>query len=427
MVSVTDGRWTPGPAEIIAVGSEMLTEFRLDTNSLFITGQLNQIGVEVRAKTVVGDNRQDLSVLFREALERSGLVVVTGGLGPTGDDITREVVAGVLGLELEERADLVETIRQRFRTRGLTMPESNRRQALVPRGAVSLANPNGTAAGLLIPVGGRLVVLLPGPPRELKPMFEAVIRDHLRPLTGSAQVYRRVVKLTGRSESYVDELAAPVYERWADGADRIETTILAVQGQIELHLSTHDEEESRAAARLDRMTADLVAVLRPAVYSTDGRGLEDVVGDLLRASSLRIATAESCTGGLLASRLTDVPGSSDYVDRGVVCYSNRAKTELLGVPEALIEEHGAVSEPVALAMATSVGARAGVEIGVGITGVAGPGGGTEAKPVGTVFIAVARGDETRVSRHQFIGHRALIKFHASQAALDMVRRWLQDS
>lgn len=423
---MSDKRWTPSPAEIIAVGSEMLTESRLDTNSLFVTGQLNQIGVEVRAKTVVGDNRHDLSAAFRGALDRSDLVVVTGGLGPTGDDITREVVADVLGLLLEESADLVEHIRQRFHARSLTMPDSNRRQALVPRGAVSLANPNGTAAGLLIQSGRKLIVLLPGPPRELEPMFEAVVRNHLRPMTSLARLHRRVVKITGRSESHVDELATPIYEKWAGAADRIETTILAVQGQIELHLSTRDEQEDRAAARLDRMTADLVAVLQPAVYSTDGRGLEEVVGDLLRAGALRIATAESCTGGLLASRLTDVPGSSDYVDRGVVCYSNRAKTELLGVPEALISEHGAVSEPVALAMAASVRERAGVEIGVAITGVAGPGGGTDAKPVGTVFVAVARGEEARVSRHQFIGPRALIKFHASQAALDLVRRWLQD-
>jgi nicotinamide-nucleotide amidase len=427
MVPVISGPPRPLVAETIAVGSEMLTPFRVDTNSLFVTEQLNDVGIRVRAKTVVGDDREDLAAVFRAALHRSDVIVLIGGLGPTTDDVTREVVAGVLGTPLEEHEDLVEHIRRRFRARGLAMPEINRRQALVPRGSVRLENPNGTAVGLFIEHGEHLVVLLPGPPRELKPMFEAVVRDRLTASAGRARLYRRVIKVTGQSESHVDEAAQPIYAKWADRADAVETTILAVPGQIELHLTTRDEHPERAAARLDEMTAELAIGLRPAVYSTDGRSLEEVVGEMLRSRRLRIATAESCTGGLLASRLTDVPGSSDYVERGIVCYSNRAKTEVLGVPDALIREHGAVSEPVAVAMATLVRQQAGVEVGVGITGIAGPAGGSEAKPVGTVMIALAVDTGLRVTQHQFIGHRSLIKFQAAQAALDMVRRWLLET
>jgi nicotinamide-nucleotide amidase len=414
----------PSTAEIIAVGSEMLTPFRADTNSLFITERLNEVGIRVRMKVIAGDNRQDLAAVFRAALGRSDLVVLTGGLGPTDDDVTREVVADVLGMPLEEHEELVEHVRRRFRARGIPMPDINRRQAMVPRGAVCVDNPNGTAPGLWIARDEAIIVLLPGPPRELEPRFEGVVRDRLAPLTGSARLYRRVIKVTGRSESHVDEAAHPIYARWAEGPDAVETTILAVLGQIELHLSTRDESRERAEARLGRVTDELSEALAPAVYSTDGRTLEEVVGETLTARRLWIATAESCTGGLLASRLTDVAGSSAYVERGVVCYSNRAKTALLGVPEATIAEHGAVSEEVAVAMARGIRERAGVDLGVGITGIAGPSGGSDAKPVGTVVVAVARAGADRVQRYQFIGPRSMVKFQAAQAALEMVRRWL---
>jgi len=411
-------------AEIIAVGSEMLTPLRVDTNSLFVTERLDEVGVQVRAKVVVGDRREDLAVVLRSALDRADVVVVIGGLGPTEDDVTRDVVADVLGMPLEEHPDLIERIERRFRARGLEMPAINRRQAMVPRGAARLENPNGTAAGLWIEREGRYLVLLPGPPRELEPMFEAVVRDRLAPVTGAARTYRRVLKITGRSESHVDETAQPIYTKWAGVDPTLDTTILAVQGQIELHLSILDTSRERAEERLDRIAGELATALGPAVYSADGRGLEEVVGEMLRTRALRIAVAESCTGGLLASRLTDVAGSSDYLERAVVCYSNRAKTDLLGVPEALIREHGAVSAPVAVAMATGIRDRAGVEIGVGITGIAGPAGGSDAKPVGTVMIAMAFAGGSLVGRHQFIGSRQLIKFQAAQAALDLVRRWM---
>lgn len=411
-------------AEIIAVGSELLTPHRIDTNSLAITERLNDIGIDVRAKAVVGDDRGDLEALFVQALERADLIVLTGGLGPTDDDLTREVVSDVLRLPLEEDVSITDRIRGRFERRSLRMPKINRRQAMVPRGAKVLDNPNGTAPGLIIERGEKLVVLLPGPPREMKPMLETVLRDHLEPRCGGVKLLRRVLRITGRTESHVEEAAQPVYSRWIKGPDVISTTILASLGQIELHLTTRSENAMVASARLEQAVRELSDVLGSDVFSIDGRTLEEVVGALLRDRHMRLALAESCTGGLTASRLTDVPGSSDYVERGVVCYSNRSKVELLGVPPALIETYGAVSEEVALEMARGIRDRAGVDLGLGITGIAGPGGGREEKPVGTVFVAAVWTGEPSLRRFRFPGSRDMIKFQASQAALDMVRRVL---
>jgi competence/damage-inducible protein CinA-like protein len=406
---------------ILAIGSEMLTPFRVDTNSLFITERLNAIGYDVRLKAVVADDVGELAQVVRAAMAWADVLMVTGGLGPTEDDITRDAVASVLDVPLEVDEAIVARIRDRFARRGLTMPEINRRQAMVPRGAVVLDNPNGTAPGLWIERGRTALVLLPGPPREMKPMLEGVIRDRLAPKSGTAGLFRRVLKITGRAESDVDAQAQPVYAKWTSQPVPISTTILAVLGQIELHLTAQAANPEAADAALDAAVPQLQAVLGPSIYSTDGRSLEAVVGDLLREHALTIAVAESCTGGLLASRLTDVPGSSAYVERGVVCYSNRAKTELAGVAETLIAEHGAVSEQVARAMAEGIRARAATNIGIGVTGIAGPGGGSPEKPVGTVAVAVIVDDEARVRTFQFFGGRDMVKFQAAQAALNMTR------
>ncbi|HET6957929.1 MAG TPA: competence/damage-inducible protein A [Vicinamibacterales bacterium] len=406
---------------ILAVGSEMLTPFRVDTNSLFITERLNTIGYDVRLKAVVADEVHELARVVEGALAWADLIVITGGLGPTEDDITREAVALVLELPLDEDASIVERLRDRFAKRGMTMPEINRRQAMVPRGAEVLPNANGTAPGLWLERDGRAIVLLPGPPREMKPMLEAVIAERLVSKSKSSGLFRRVLKITGRAESDVDAQASPVYTRWTTQVTPISTTILAVLGQIELHLTAEASDKAAADAVLDPAVTELQTLLGPSVYSTDGRSLETVVGDLLRENKMNIAVAESCTGGLLASRLTDVPGSSEYVDRGVVCYSNQSKIDLAGVPPPIIEQHGAVSEPVARAMAEGIKSRAGTRIGVGITGIAGPGGGTPEKPVGTVAVAVAVDDEVRVRTFQFIGSREMVKFQATQSALNMTR------
>jgi nicotinamide-nucleotide amidase len=409
-------------AAILAIGSEMLTPLRVDTNSLFITDALNTIGIDVVFKSVVSDDRAELLANFAHALDRVDLVVLTGGLGPTADDLTREVVAEHLGLPLSEDPAITEALRQRFAGRGWTMPEINRRQAMVPRGARVLANPNGTAPGLWIEHGPKGVLLVPGPPREMKPMVERMVHDTLAARAGGRLLVRRVLKIAGRSESRVEELSQPIYGRWRDDDPPIETSILAAPGQIELHLSARGTDAEQLQAALDRAADQIEEVMPHDVFSRDGRSLEEVVGELLKQHGWRIALAESCTGGLATSRLTDVSGSSAYVERSVVTYSNEAKTDLLGVDAALIAEHGAVSEPVAEAMAAGIRTRARVDIGVGITGIAGPTGGSAAKPVGLVCIAVASAKETTVRTFKFPGNRELVKTFAAFTALDMVRR-----
>ena len=408
-------------AWILAVGSEMLTPFRVDTNSLVITERLNTIGCDVRMKAIVGDDVEELRLMFERAIGSVEVVIVTGGLGPTEDDITRDALARAIGVPMDCDQETVERIRQRFARRGFEMPEINRRQAMVPRGAVMLENPRGTAPGLWIERGGTCIVLLPGPPREMKPMLEDVISARLAPRTNGAGLFRRVLKIAGRTESDVDALAQPIYGQWTTQAVPISTTILAVMGQIELHLSAVAASRPDADAVLDRAVAALRNVLGPSAFSVDGRGLEVVVGDLLRQEGWTVATAESCTGGLLASRITDVPGSSDYFDRGLVCYTNQAKIEWLGVPPDLIEAHGAVSEPVVNAMASGIRARASVDVGIGISGIAGPGGGTPEKPVGTVAVAVVTPRGTEIRTFPFVGDRELVKFQSTQAALNMLR------
>ena len=413
-------RW----AEIIAVGTELLVPPRVDTNSLYITERLNEYGIEVRAKTVVGDRRGDLESALRAALARTGLVVLCGGLGPTDDDVTRDAVAAVIERPLEEDGGVVDSIRRRFAARGARMPEINRRQAMVPRGAVLLPNVLGTAPGLWIEHDGRTVVLLPGPPGELKPMFDRVVTDRLAPLAGDSRLHRRVLRICGRTESEVDEATAPVYSRWLHEEPAVFTTVLTSPAQVELHLTTRMACAAAASARLDAATAELAAVLGPDLYSTDGRTLEETVGTLLRERGWRIAVAESCTGGLVSSRLTDVPGSSDYVTLNVVCYSNESKVSWLGVPQSALDSCGAVSESVAEAMADGVRERAGAFLGIGVTGIAGPGGGTEAKPVGTVVIAVTTAERRIVRTFRFPVGRTRVRQFAAQMALDLARRIL---
>ncbi len=409
-------------AEIIAVGSEMLTPHRTETNSLLVTARLDEYGIRVVAKAVVGDDPVVLGRVFEQARARADLVVLIGGLGPTADDVTREVVAGALGRPLVEDASILDGIRRRFEARGLRMPDINRRQAMVMAGAVVLPNRNGTAPGQWLDEGDRGVLLLPGPPRELEPMLGAFAQEVLASRGGLGRVFRRVLKLAGRTESHVEEVAEPIYRRWLAEVPPVETTILATPGQIELHLSVRSHDAAAAAARLDQCVAALAPTLHPAVFSTDGRTLEQVVGDLLRTRGWTIAVAESCTGGLIASRLTDVSGSSAYVEEAVVAYSNRAKVDRLGVSEADLAVHGAVSERVALAMARGVRARGRTDIGVGVTGIAGPTGATPGKPVGTVVVAVVGpGSAERVDTFRFGGDRSVVKAQAAQAALNLVR------
>ena len=412
-------------AAIIAVGSELLTPHKTDTNSLFITQVLNDLGIAVAYKAIVGDNRADLAAHLAHALARHKVLILTGGLGPTDDDLTRDVVAAHLGLTMDEDEAIVAAIQRRFAARGWKMPAVNRRQALVPRGAAVLANPNGTAPGLWLEHRGAAIALLPGPPREMKPMMAGEVRTRLAPRAGDVRLHRRLIRVSGRGESAVEEMVQPIYSGWLNQSPPIETTILAGLGQVELHLLTKATDPGLAGAALDAAVTQITQVMGPDIVSLDGRELEAVVGDLLRDRGWHVALAESCTGGLVTSRLTDIPGSSDYVERSVVAYSNRSKIELLGVDEAVIAQHGAVSEPVAVAMATGIRDRARADVGVAVTGIAGPGGGSEQKPIGTVCIAVA-GRETRVRTFRFPGGREMVKALSANTAIDMLRRLLLD-
>lgn len=406
---------------ILAIGSELLTPTRVDTNSLLITERLNAVGVEICFKAIVGDQADELRRVFALALSSVDLVVCTGGLGPTEDDITREAVAEILNAPLELNAEIEQRLVRRFARRGLTMASNNRRQAFVPRGATVLENDNGTAPGLWLTQRGVDVLLLPGPPREMTPMLDRFVQEHLADRTGGVRLVRRVVRISGRTESEVDAAVSPLYERWRTAATPISTTILTSPGQIELHLTARARSDADAVEALTNAVTELEAVLGDALFSSDGKSLEEIVGELLTGAVWTVAVAESCSGGLLTSRLTDVPGSSAYVERSVVCYSNQSKVDWLGVPEFLLAAHGAVSEPVAEAMARGVRGSAGSSVGIGVTGIAGPAGGTPEKPVGTVAIAVLVPTGMWVKTFRFVGGREHVKAQAAQAALNMLR------
>ena len=407
-------------AEIIAIGSELLAPDRTDTNSLWLTEQLNRLGIEVKLKTVVGDDDARLEETIKDAAKRSKVVITTGGLGPTEDDITRKVTARALGRRLLLDEDLLAEIRQRFQSFGLAMPERNSRQAMVIEDAEVLPNPNGTAPGMFIDHKGTAIALLPGPPREMKPMFENHVANRLMSRAGSQRVVRRMLRVAGMGESAVDEKIAPIYSQY----ENPQTTILFNQSEIEIHLTARGRTENDAEALLDRLSEQIEERLGNSVFAFAGETMEQVVGLKLSVGGYTLAVAESCTGGLLSQRITDVPGSSKYFIEGVVTYSNDAKMRTLGVEPVLLLEHGAVSGPVAEAMAEGIRERADTDFGLAITGIAGPGGGTEEKPVGLVYIAIASESGTEHRKLTIPGDRHLVRWRASQAALDLLRRRL---
>ena len=407
-------------AEIIAIGSELLAPDRTDTNSLWLTEQLNSIGIEVRLKTIVGDDDARLEEAIRDATKRSKVIITTGGLGPTEDDVTRKVAARALGRRLSLDEQILEDLRQKFLRFGHVMPERNSRQAMVIEGAEVLPNPNGSAPGMFIDHHGVAIVLLPGPPREMRPMFETNIKPKLAGRAGNIRVVRRMLRVAGLGESAVDEKIAPIYTQY----ENPQTTILFNQSEIEIHLTARGRTEDDANALLDRLSGQLEEVLGDSVFSFAGEKMEEVVGLKLSVNGYTLAVAESCTGGLIAQRLTDVAGSSKYFIEGVVAYSNDAKSRTLGVDSALILENGAVSAPVARAMAEGIRKRANTDFGLSVTGIAGPGGGTEEKPVGLVYIALSDEVQTKHRKLQIPGDRQLVRWRASQAALDLLRKRL---
>jgi nicotinamide-nucleotide amidase len=407
--------------EIIAVGTELLTPDFQDTNSLFLTAGLNAVGIEVSFKTVVGDGERDLARALRTALARSGLVLCMGGLGPTEDDRTRETLAKVLRRRLVFHREIEALIETRFRRRGLASPPSNRKQCYVIEGAEILENPNGTAPGLWLSTRRNRIALLPGPPREIRPMFERHVLPRLAGLRRSP-ILRRTIRLTGLGESAMESLLGPVYGALPPG---VSVTTLASPGELSIRLSSSGPgRREEAQARLDGAVGAIERVLGPYIYSLAGESLEAVVGALLKEKGLTIACAESCTGGLIGHRLTDIAGSSAYFLESAVVYGNEAKTKRLGVPKALLMKHGAVSAAAARAMAAGIRATSGADIGLSVTGIAGPSGGSPGKPVGLVYIALARARGVSVVRSLFFGRREDIKFQSAQRALNLVRKSL---
>jgi nicotinamide-nucleotide amidase len=408
-------------AEIIAVGTELLTPDFQDTNSLHLTAGLNELGIALSFKTVVGDDAHDLARAVRTALARSSLILCMGGLGPTEDDRTRETLARVLKRKLVFRKEIRARILERFRRRGVVMSAPNLKQCYVIDGAEILDNANGTAPGLWLETKRHRIVLLPGPPREILPMFEEHVLPRLAGL-GQGLSLRRTIRLTGLGESAMETRLKDVYPSVPPG---ITITTLATPGDLAIRLTRFGAGPRDAAeAELLTLERSIERTLRPWIYSRDGESLEEVVGALLKKRCLTVACAESCTGGLIGHRLTDVPGSSDYFLESAVVYSDRSKSRRLGVPASLIARHGAVSAAVARAMAVGICRTSGAALGVAVTGIAGPGGGSVRKPVGLVYIALSRARGTRVERHLFFGGRAQVKFQSSQKALDMMRKAL---
>jgi nicotinamide-nucleotide amidase len=408
-------------AELLAIGSELLGPLRSETNTLWLTERLLDAGVEVTARLTLADELPLVESALRTALSRADVVIATGGLGPTADDLTREAAAAATGRALRREAAIVEALRQRFARYGRALAPTNEKQADVIEGASLLANARGTAPGQWLEVDGRALALLPGPPGEMKPMFDEQVLPRLRARAGATSVVRRrVLKIASMPEGEVDQVAAPVYSRFLNP----KTTILGSPGQVELHLVAQGTSEQDCERRIEELATALRAALPDRIYSEDGRELPQVVLDLLRARRLTLALAESCTGGLLAARLTEVPGASEVVERGFVSYSNRAKAEQVGVEPALVERAGAVSEAVAAALAEGARSKAGTDVGIGITGIAGPGGGTPEKPVGLVFVAIDGAAGSALRRCLFPGGRERVRFQATQVALEMVRRGL---
>jgi nicotinamide-nucleotide amidase len=406
-------------AEIIAVGSELLTPDRVDTNSLFMTAQLNRLGIEVTRKTVVGDDLALLRAAFEDAAKRVELIIASGGLGPTEDDRTRDAVADLLGRKMSRDPDVMSKIEARFRQLGRTMSEVNTRQAMVPEAATVLENDRGTAPGLWLESDGRIFILLPGPPHELKAMFAAQVEPRLARLSTGVRLFARELRVAGMGESDVDQRIAPIYTRHAD----VQTTILTAPGEIQIHLRAWSADAQAAENQLQGIQESIVLALGEAVFTTHGHSMEEVVARELTKHQATIATAESCTGGLLAERLTRISGSSAYFLGGVVSYSNTLKSAWVDVPAEIIESRGAVSSEVAIALADGIRRRTGATLGVGITGVAGPTGGTPEKPVGTVHVAIADASGSKERGVHYPGERDRIRWQASQTALDLVRRY----
>jgi len=415
-------------AEIIAVGSEMLTPHRQDTNSLYLTQGLNDLGVSVAFKTIVGDNRQHLTDAIRIAITRADILLLSGGLGPTEDDLTRECTAEALGVELYRDPDTMTVLYKRFAERRMAMPPNNQKQAEVIDGATLLPNKNGSAPGqyleTVVDSHRKIVVLLPGPPKELKPLFDDVVKPRLAASLPHRAIAKRLLRMALIPESQVDARTAPIYQLFPD----VETTILAGSGEIQLHFFCTKPTLEAAQSRVDEVTELVEQEMGDDIFSSHGESLEEIVILMLGLHNLTLSVAESCTGGLLSERLTAVPNASRNFSGGAIVYASEQKTNLCKVPAELIQKHGAVSEEVARALAEGIRSATGTALGLSITGIAGPAiteGPDAGKPVGLVYIGLADGEDTQVKQLQIPGDRDRVRLWASQHALELLRRRLQ--
>ncbi|MBI3354294.1 MAG: competence/damage-inducible protein A [Nitrospirae bacterium] len=409
-------------AEIISVGSELLSWDKAETNSLYLSKQLKLLGLEVRYKSIVGDIESDIESALITAAGRSSFVVVTGGLGPTEDDLTRKAVAKALKRGLVLSDALIEKIKTRFEAVGKEMPKNNERQALIPNKAIIIDNPIGTAPGFALEHNKSLVICLPGVPSEMQRMFEEGVLPLIKGrIEGPGTIEARIIRICGIAEAKIDEIIGDLYA--AERGVRIGLT--ADEYGVDVRITSAGLSDAEAAKRVDELKEKIAARLKDNIYSFNEEAMEAIVVRLLKEKGARLSVAESCTGGLIQKRITDVSGSSACFEMGVVCYSNEAKMQVLRVPPEMIKEYGSVSSQAAMAMADGIRRIAGTGYGLGITGIAGPEGGTEKKPVGLVYIALSeKGKEMRCKGYNFTGSREMIRIKASQFALDMIRRTL---
>lgn len=409
-------------AFIISTGTELLLGDTIDTNSIFISRSLTGMGIKVMGKSVVGDNRHNIRKAFIQGRKMADVIICSGGLGPTRDDLTKEVACEVMGCQLEPRPEEEQRIRDYFARRNRAMSENNLRQAMFPREAVVLPNQRGTAPGMYLEKDGKTIILLPGPPHEMEPMFRNEVEPRLRQRLGekAKPVMTRVIKVLGPGESQVEELIRDILDHPRGAA----IALLAREGEIDIRITLEGESRAEVEEVMQDLENRITGVLGIHVFGFDEDTLAGVVARLLQKAGLQVAFAESCTGGLLAKLVTDMPGSSNYFWGGAVSYANEAKVKLLGVSEATLEKFGAVSPETAREMAEGIRKRAGVDLGIGITGIAGPEGGSPEKPVGLVYIGLSDADKAMTKELRFVGGRESIRMLTAKSALDWLRRYL---
>ncbi|WP_110953211.1 competence/damage-inducible protein A [Anaerosinus massiliensis] len=409
--------------EIVTTGTELLLGQIVNTNSAYLAKQLNKLGLDVLYQTTVGDNRQRMTDVLKLALQRADIVITSGGLGPTQGDITKLVTASLFDLEMKLHQPSLDNIEKIFSSRGRQMTENNIRQAMIPDGAFVLDNACGTAPGIVLEHSGKVIINLPGPPHELKDMFMRKVVPYLSKKFGCESVIvSRVLNTFGIGESLLEEKIEDLILNQGNPT----LALLARPGEVIVRITAKADTNEKARALIGKVETEIRKRIGQFIFAVDDGDMEEVVGKLLTDKRLTIACAESCTGGLLTSRLTDVSGSSNYVYGSVVSYTNEVKKDELHVKEEVLQEKGAVSEEVAIAMAEGILHKFHTHIGIGITGIAGPEGGSEEKPVGLVYIAITGSLGSRVYKYNFNGDRKYIKYRTSQAALDIVRHYVQE-